>query len=82
MTKTRTFKVVAEWDSEADGWLVTSQEIKGLTLSAKTTEDIHKKLFLVAPALLKAHGVSLETPIEIKIDFEGQKIVNLNSEAA
>ena len=47
-------KVLAHWDAEAEVWVATSHDIKGLAVMAPTEEELVKKLQAVVPSLLMA----------------------------
>ncbi len=51
MTQTR-FKVQAFWDSEAEVWVATSEDVPGLATEASTIEVLMQKLREMIPELI------------------------------
>jgi hypothetical protein len=47
-----TFKVQAFWDSEAEVWVATSDDIIGLATEAPTIEALTEKLRIIIPELV------------------------------
>ncbi len=47
-----TFKVDAFWDSEAEVWVATSDDVPGLVTEASTIEILAQKLRVIIPELL------------------------------
>ncbi|AFY48309.1 protein of unknown function (DUF1902) [Nostoc sp. PCC 7524] len=52
MTTQMTFKVEAFWDSEAEVWVATSDDVPGLVTEASTIEILAQKLRVIIPELL------------------------------
>lgn len=48
-----TIVVRAVWDPEADVWVATSGDIKGLVTEAKTQKELIEKLHVMIPELLE-----------------------------
>jgi predicted RNase H-like HicB family nuclease len=46
-------KVHAKWDSEAEVWFATSDEVPGLATEAGTLEDLVGKLQTLVPELIE-----------------------------
>jgi predicted RNase H-like HicB family nuclease len=46
-------KVHAKWDSEAEVWVATSDEVPGLATEADTLEDLVAKLQSLVPELIE-----------------------------
>lgn len=64
----RTFIVTADWDDEAQVWVVASDDIPGLVTEAETIELVTEKLRDLVPDLLRENGVGIaggEVPVEI-----------------
>ncbi|MBD2292298.1 DUF1902 domain-containing protein [Anabaena sphaerica FACHB-251] len=47
-----TYQVEAFWDSEADVWVATSEDVPGLVTEASTIEVLTEKLRVIIPELL------------------------------
>jgi predicted RNase H-like HicB family nuclease len=47
-----TFKVEAFWDSEAEVWVATSDDVPGLVTEASTIEILTQKLRYMIPELI------------------------------
>jgi predicted RNase H-like HicB family nuclease len=63
-------QVNAEWDSEANVWVATSDDVPGLVTESETLEELQKKLAVMIPELLEANGVladadSREIPLNL-----------------
>ena len=62
--------VNAEWDSEANVWVASSEDVPGLITEAETFEDLQRKLAVIIPELLEANGVLGDSKIkEIPINL-------------
>ncbi|MDR2001146.1 MAG: DUF1902 domain-containing protein [Zoogloeaceae bacterium] len=57
----------AEWDSEAEVWVATSDDVPGLATEAETIEALSAKLEILVPELLEANGYlnEAEVPFEL-----------------
>jgi hypothetical protein len=53
----RAYTVECFWDSEAEVWVATSEEVPGLATGADTLDALIEKLKLVIPELLEANGL-------------------------
>jgi len=51
----RIYSVRADWDSEAEVWVATSEEVPGLATEAATLEALAEKLRIMIPELLEAN---------------------------
>ena len=56
MTST-VFHIAADWDSEAEVWVATSEDVPGLVTEAATVESLTEKLRILIPELLGANGL-------------------------
>ncbi|MFN4266398.1 MAG: DUF1902 domain-containing protein [Aquabacterium sp.] len=56
----------AEWDSDAQVWVATSDDVPGLATEAETLEALSAKLELMVPELLDANG----QPHDDEVPFE------------
>ncbi len=52
----RPIVVKAVWDSEAEMWVATSEDVPGLATEAPTTQALVARLNLIIPDLLEANG--------------------------
>lgn len=57
----------AEWDSDAEVWVATSDDVPGLATEADTLEALSAKLDVMVPELLDANGCidGLDVPFEL-----------------
>lgn len=51
------YYVKAEWDAEAKVWYVAETNVPGLSVEAKTPDDLLEKLDCAVPELLELNGV-------------------------
>jgi predicted RNase H-like HicB family nuclease len=56
----RPITVKAIWDSEANVWVATSEDIMGLATEADTIEALVTRLNLIIPDLMEANGEMVE----------------------
>ena len=56
----------ADWDSEAECWYATSDEIPGLATGADTNEDLIERLKVIVPELVELN----EIPVDKHVSFE------------
>lgn len=49
----------AEWDSKAQVWVATSDDVPGLATEEITMEGLINKLKVIIPELLDANGIPL-----------------------
>ena len=64
----KVFFIHAEWDSQAQVWVATSDDVPGLVTEADTLEALSAKLEVMVPELLEANGLqsdSREVPFEL-----------------
>lgn len=54
--RTRVYVVKAFWDSEAEVWVATSDDVAGLATEADTVDRLLKKLEVIVPELLEANA--------------------------
>ena len=63
-----TFKVKAFWDSDAEVWVATSDDVPGLVTEASTIEVLTQKLREIIPELImynsfwNKHSIQLAKP--------------------
>ena len=57
MSPSYRFFVKAEWDAEAEVWYVAETNVAGLSLEARTPDDLLKRLDCAVPELLALNGV-------------------------
>ena len=48
------------WDSEADVWIATSDDVKGLTLESGSLDVLIERVRMAVPELLKLNNQPLE----------------------
>ena len=53
--KGQIYHVHADWDSEAEVWVATSEDVPGLATEAGTMEALAAKLRILIPELLEAN---------------------------
>jgi predicted RNase H-like HicB family nuclease len=51
------YRVKAEWDTEAEVWVASSEDVPGLATGADTFEQLIEKLKVVIPELLEENGL-------------------------
>jgi predicted RNase H-like HicB family nuclease len=64
----KVFFIRAEWDSQAQVWVATSDDVPGLVTEADTLEALSAKLETMVPELLEVNGYcaeSQEVPFEL-----------------
>lgn len=52
-----TYKVEAFWDSEAEVWVATSEDVPGLVTEASTIEALTQKLREMIPELIQMNRI-------------------------
>ena len=58
----------AEWDSDAEVWVATSDDVRGLITEAETPEALERKLLVMIPELLELSDDLLnEFPPEVPV---------------
>jgi predicted RNase H-like HicB family nuclease len=63
----RPYSVQAEWDQNAEVWVATSDDVRGLVTEARTIEALNTKLESLVLELLEANGY---LPAEGEVAFE------------
>ncbi len=53
----REYVVKLDWDSEAEVWIATSDEIQGLILEAESVDKIIQKTVKAVPELIQLNGL-------------------------
>jgi predicted RNase H-like HicB family nuclease len=61
------FFVHAEWDSDAQVWVATSDDVPGLATEADTQEKLIAKLKTLIPELLEANGINAGTQVPFEL---------------
>ena len=51
------YRVIVEWDEEAQVWVASSEDVPGFATGADTFEDLIAKLKIVIPELLVENGL-------------------------
>jgi predicted RNase H-like HicB family nuclease len=51
------YRVIVEWDEDAQVWVASSEDVPGLATGADTFEDLIAKLKIVIPELLGENGL-------------------------
>ncbi len=70
--------VKAEWDSEAEVWVASSDDVPGLAAEAASLELLRKKLIPMISDLIELNGIDSrlsEIPIHI-VAHQMDKVVN------
>jgi predicted RNase H-like HicB family nuclease len=57
MMRQITFKVQAFWDSDAEVWVATSEDVPGLVTEASTIEILTQKLREIIPELIVLNSI-------------------------
>ena len=76
--ETVTCKVEATWDSEAQVWVATSEDVPGLATEANTPEILTNKLRQMIPELMRLNHVVADDYAG-SISFETSIILNNSS---
>ena len=61
------YYVHAQWDSDAQVWVASSDEVPGLATEADTIEALVQKLKFLIPELLELNGLLDGTPIAFEL---------------
>jgi predicted RNase H-like HicB family nuclease len=72
--------VNAEWDTEGNVWVATSEDVPGLITEADTLEDLQKKLTVMIPELLQANGLLADsniTEIPLNLVAHREQLISL-----
>ncbi len=72
----KTARVLAEWDREAEVWVATSYDIPGLVLSSLKKDELEAKILSVAAPLIQAN-LGTNPYDKIQIDYIEPKIVSV-----
>lgn len=51
------YRIIVEWDEDAQVWVASSEDVPGLATGADTFEDLIAKLKIVIPELLVENGL-------------------------
>ena len=76
----RKIEVRADWDSEAQVWVASSNDVPGLITEAPTVEALRQKLSIMIPELLEANGVINEdhlTEVPLSLVAHSQQVISL-----
>ncbi len=57
MKEAKIYNIQAFWDTEAEVWVGTSEEVPGLATEADTLENLNDKLREMIPELLVLNGI-------------------------
>lgn len=82
MKEPKVYNIQAFWDSEAEVWVATSEDVSGLATEAATLENLNDKLRAIIPELLILNGVLEEDYqglIQIELICHRQEIISLAS---
>ena len=60
MKEPKVYNIQAFWDTEAEVWVATSEEVTGLATEADTLENLNDKLRAMIPELLILNGMVKE----------------------
>lgn len=66
------YKVLAQWDSEAGVWVAESDDVPGLVAEAESPNVLAQKLRILIPELLELNGVknSRKTRFHVRYQHE------------
>ena len=76
----RKIEVRADWDSEAQVWVASSNDVPGLITEAPTVEALRQKLSVMIPELLEANRVINEdhlTEVPLSLVAHSQQVISL-----
>ena len=57
MQEPKVYNIQAFWDTEAEVWVATSDEVPGLVTEAEKLENLNDKLREIIPELLILNGI-------------------------
>ncbi|MGK7882180.1 MAG: DUF1902 domain-containing protein [Crocosphaera sp.] len=57
MKEPEVYNIQAFWDTEAEVWVATSEEVPGLATEAETLDNLNDKLREMIPELLILNGI-------------------------
>jgi len=73
-------KISAFWDSNAEVWTATSEDVPGLATEADTLEALTQKLRILVPELLQLNHVipdNQESTVEIELISYWQELIQV-----
>ena len=68
------YKVNMQWDSEAAGWIATSQDVPGLVLESGSFDALLERVRYAIPELLELNGTK-QTTFSVKFLTEREDLV-------
>ena len=68
------YHVTAEWDSEAEVWVASSDDVPGLATGADTFEALVEKLKVVIPELLEENGLLSTGTADVPFEITAERI--------
>jgi predicted RNase H-like HicB family nuclease len=68
------YHVKAEWDSEAEVWVASSDDVPGLATGADTFEALVEKLKVVIPELLEENGLLSTGTADVPFEITAERI--------
>lgn len=69
----RIYRIQADWDSEAEVWVATSDDVPGLATEAPTVEVLAEKLRIMIPELLEANELLPSRPDAISFELTSHR---------
>jgi predicted RNase H-like HicB family nuclease len=75
---TAEYHVNAFWDTEAEVWVATSEDVPGLATEAETVEILLDKLRVMIPELLALTGYSTGAEIPFHLHTERSDVARAN----
>lgn len=61
------YMIRCKWDTEAGVWYVTESDVPGLSLEARTQQEMSAKLQHAVPELLELNGLFDDGPEEVPL---------------
>lgn len=68
------YRIKAEWDSEAEVWVASSEDVPGLATGADTFEALVEKLKVVIPELLEENGLLATRTSDVPFEITAERI--------
>jgi predicted RNase H-like HicB family nuclease len=68
------YRIKAEWDSEAEVWVASSEDVPGLATGADTFEALVEKLKVVIPELLEENGLLATGTADVPFEITAERI--------
>jgi predicted RNase H-like HicB family nuclease len=68
------YRIKAEWDSEAEVWVASSEDVPGLAAGADTFEALVDKLKVVVPELLEENGLLATGTSDVSFEITAERI--------